>query len=138
MPIWIMLKWQLRFSDKESADVNGIAEGIGASKVYQDAFLRKINEILEKKLSDSQFNIPRLCVEVNMSQSQLFRKVKALTGQSISAYICQYRLKRSVDLLQNSQKTISEIAYEVGFTSPAYFTRQFSKRFQKTPSALRK
>jgi len=104
----------------------------------EDAFLEKVNEILEKHLSNSEFEVPQLSREVLMSQSQIYRKIKALTGKSIVAYLRSYRLQKGRELLRTSAKNISEVAYEVGFSDPAYFSRLFSKEFGVPPMESRK
>ena len=104
----------------------------------ENAFLKKVNKILEKKYADAGFEIPMLSQALHMSQSQAYRKIKALTGKSIVAYLKDYRLQKAKVLLQNSEKTVSTIAYEVGFTDPAYFSRLFSEAFGQTPSEIRK
>jgi AraC-like DNA-binding protein len=73
-----------------------------------------------------------------LSQSQLFRKLKALTGRSVAIHIRGIRLQKSRELLQNSEFTISEVAYDCGFTDPAYFSRTFSKEFGRAPSSFRR
>ena len=88
-------RWQQRYlipalgikQSEDSSKMNLVREA-------QDSFLGRINEIIEKNLSESKFNIPNLCRNTNMSQSQLYRKVRALTGMSLSAYVYHYRLKR--------------------------------------------
>ena len=73
-----------------------------------------------------------------MSRSQLFRKIKALTGQSPSVFIRAIRLERGKELLQTTEMSISEIAYEVGFSTPAYFSDAFLEAFGMRPSQVRK
>ena len=69
-----------------------------------------------------------------MSQMQLYRKLKALTGKTPSQFIRSYRLQKGLELLQQGELNISEIAYDVGFTDPSYFSRVFQKEFGKSPS----
>ena len=105
---------------------------------FEDVFLKKLNDILEKHLNNSDFDIPQLCRELHMSQSQLYRKIKALTDKSIISYLRSFRLHKGKILLQTSSFSISKIAYEVGFTDPAYFSRKFSEEFGIPPSSIRK
>lgn len=99
----------------------------------EDAFLEKVNEIIEKHLSDTKFEVPDLCQKLHMSQSQLYRKIKAITDKSIVAYLRSYRLHKGRELLQNSGKNVSEVAYSVGFSDPFYFSRMFSEEFGEPP-----
>jgi AraC-like DNA-binding protein len=73
-----------------------------------------------------------------MSVSQLNRKLKALVDQPAGTFIRSIRLQRSAELLNQTDKTISEICYEVGFNDQAYFSRAFKKQYGKSPSAFRK
>jgi len=105
--------------------------------VLEDAFLLKIREIVEANLSDSEFDMPQLEQALGMSRSQVFRKVKALTGASPSVLIRNIRLHQAKALLRDNTLTIAEIAYEVGFSTPAYFSTSFLEAFGKTPSEWR-
>jgi len=104
----------------------------------EDAFIRKIQTLLEGHLDDESYNVQMLAREMNMSRSQVFRKLKALTGKSIVQYMREYRLHIARQLLQQGELTISEVAYEVGFKDPAYFSRAYSALFGAPPSATRK
>ena len=79
-----------------------------------------------------------LCLNMQMSHSQLHRKVVALTGESIQKFINAVRLSKARELLIHSSMNISQIAYETGFSDPAYFARVFSKEFGHSPSEWRK
>jgi signal transduction histidine kinase/DNA-binding response OmpR family regulator/ligand-binding sensor domain-containing protein len=104
----------------------------------EDAFIRKIQALLEEHLDDESYNVQMLAREMNMSRSQVFRKLKALTGKSIVQYMREYRLHIARQLLQQGELTISEVAYEVGFKDPAYFSRAYSALFGAPPSTTRK
>ncbi len=104
----------------------------------EDAFLKKLNAVIEKHLSDAEFEVPQLCRAIHLSQPQLYRKIKALTDKSIASYIRTVRLHKGRELLKNSALNVSEVAYQVGFTDPAYFSRTFSEEFGFAPSDLRK
>ncbi len=103
----------------------------------ENVFLRKVNEIIKEHLSEAEFEIPQLSRELAMSHSQLYRKIKALTGQSIAAYIRSYRLHQGRILLQTTNMTVSQIAYEVGFTAPSYFSQMYLDVFGESPSSAR-
>lgn len=106
--------------------------------VVEDVLLRKIRELVEEELSDCSFGLPQLCRKLGMSRSQIYRKVKALTGQSPSRFIRSVRLSHAQRLLSNVDLNISEIAYEVGFSSPVYFSDVFFEEFGCRPSEARK
>lgn len=111
---------------------------IAKDSQIENVFLKKVNKVLAKHYANANFEIPKLSQALHMSQSQAYRKIKALTGKSIVAYLRDYRLQKAMVLLQNSEKTVSDIAYEVGFTDPAYFSRLFSEAFGQAPSEIRK
>jgi signal transduction histidine kinase/DNA-binding response OmpR family regulator len=101
-------------------------------------FLQKFYSLVEKELSNPDLDMNQLCRSLGMSRSQVFRKLKALTGKSASHFIRSIRLQQAKKLLATSDLTVSEIAYEVGFTSPSYFSTAFMEEFGTAPSATRK
>lgn len=101
-------------------------------------FFKKIANALETHSGDEEFHVPQLCQQLGISRVQLFRKLKALTGNSASEFIRSYRLNKARLMLTTTDLNISEIAFEVGFKDPAYFTRAFTREFGFAPSALRK
>ena len=103
-----------------------------------ERFLNKVMDLIENNISDSSLNVKKLSDEIGMSRVQLFRKLKALTDQSVVDFIRSMRLKRALKLLENSSGNISEIAYNVGFNNPAYFSECFRKQFGKLPSEYNK
>ena len=116
-----------------------IPSSISKNKVsLEDEFLQKITGILDEKLEDPDFSIADLCQEVHLSHTQVYRKIKALTGLTPSLFIRSYRLQKGMELLLSSNESVSEIAYRVGFNDPNYFSRTFSEKFGKTPTAIRK
>ena len=102
-----------------------------------DAFLHNIKEITEKNLDNSLFGVEDLAEEIGMSRSQVHRKLRALTNKSASLYIKNYRLYRAAELLDSTTDTISEIAYQVGFSSQTYFSSSFRELHAKTPTEYR-
>ncbi|MCO6478353.1 MAG: response regulator [Phaeodactylibacter sp.] len=105
-----------------------------AEPSIDDLFLQKLWEHIQANLSDAEFGVPQLAAAVPMSQMQLYRKLKALTGKTPSQFIRSYRLQKGLELLQKGELNISEIAYDVGFTDPSYFSRVFLNEFGKSPS----
>ena len=119
-------------------DILEMIKGIVKLKPYENAFLKKLEEAIEENLSDSSFGVSQLNSAVSMSQIQVYRKLKALTNQTPSQFIRHYRLKKGQELLKTSDKTVAEIAYEVGFVDPNYFSRTFTNEFSQTPTKYRK
>lgn len=104
----------------------------------EDAFVQKIRELVLQHLSDASFEVDQLAQLSGMSRSQLFRKIKALTGQSPSLFIRSLRLQRAKELLETTDMNISEIGYEVGFSTPTYFSDAFLETFGMRPSQVRR
>ncbi len=102
-----------------------------------EIFLQKAIEVVEKNIADSEFNVYAFTDQMHMSRSVLFRKIKALTGQSISTFIRTIKLKRAGQLLSQTTMNISEIAYEVGFNDLKYFRKCFKNLFNEIPSDYR-
>lgn len=103
----------------------------------ENAFLQKINRIVENNLAEAEFSVNELCQELGMSRSQLFRKLKALTDKSIVVYIRSIRLHHARQLLAEGNLNVSEVAYKVGFNDPLYFSRAFSQEFGFPPTEVR-
>lgn len=104
----------------------------------EDVFIKKIKSILEENIESEDFGLPQLCQKVGMSRSQLFRKMKALTGTAPSAFIKSYRLNKAKYLLENTDCNVAEAAYEVGFKDPSYFSKIFREEFGIAPSDANK
>ncbi|MFV1979756.1 MAG: two-component regulator propeller domain-containing protein [Rhodothermia bacterium] len=101
------------------------------------ALLQTITEIVDGRLDDSNFGSDWLADEVGLSRRQLERKLDTVLGESPAALIRRLRLERASQLIRARSGTISEIAYSVGFTSPAYFTRAFRKAYGESPTQHR-
>jgi signal transduction histidine kinase/DNA-binding response OmpR family regulator/ligand-binding sensor domain-containing protein len=104
----------------------------------EDAFVLRVRTLVEKNLEDSSFGIPQLCHQLGISRVHLHRKLKALTNQSTSHFIRRIRLQKAHELLRTSDLNVSEIAYEVGFADPTYFSRLYRETFGESPSQHRK
>ncbi len=103
----------------------------------QQKFIEDIKEIIEKNLDNSQYSVEDLGEEIAMSRSQVHRKLKAITDQSASKFIRNYRLHRAAELIKLDSGNITEIAYQVGFSSQTYFSSSFQELFDCSPSSYR-
>ncbi|MBD0830896.1 helix-turn-helix domain-containing protein [Aestuariibaculum sediminum] len=101
------------------------------------AFISKLNDILEENYQNEIFGVKELVKESGVSRSKLHRKLQEITGESSSQFIKNFRLKKAYGLLLNDVSTVSEIAYEVGFRSPSYFVKCFRKRYKCSPGELK-
>ena len=103
------------------------------SQEYKD-FLQKCLEIVERHLDDPDFSIKLLGNEIGMSHSNLYRKIKSISGQSANSFIRFIRLRKAAELFLTTDSTVAEAAYKVGFNDLKYFREQFSKVFGVNPS----
>ena len=97
-------------------------------------FLQKALSVVSRNLSDPEFDVKRFSSEMAVSRQQMHRKFRAMVDQSATEFIRVIRLKRAAELLAQKSGTVSEIAYDVGFSSLSYFTRSFHHQFGMTPS----
>lgn len=104
----------------------------------EDAFLASVRTFIHEQLENQEFDIDWLARNLGMSRSQLFRKIKGLTGLSPSLFVRQVRLEEGRRLLETTDFNISEVAYRVGFTTPAYFSDAFHGLFGVRPSHFKK
>ena len=101
-------------------------------------YVRHVRQIIEMHLAEAHFSVGALCRACHTTQPQLYRKIVALTGCSPVHFIHYIRLQKALELLRETDLNIAEIAYETGFSSPAYFTRLFAKTYGLPPSEYRK
>jgi len=104
----------------------------------QKIFIDKLMSIIEQNISNEDFSVEILCDEIGMSRAQLHRKIKAITNQSASEFIRNFRIQRAAELLKQDAGNIAEISYQVGFNSQAYFTKTFQEVYGQTPLEFKK
>jgi len=109
-----------------------------APDTEENAFVLKARAIVEAHLNDHDFDVEQFCRSIGMSNSNLHRKLTALTGASANQFIRHIRLSKACELLKDPEHTISDIAYDCGFNDPVYFTRVFKQEFGVTPSEWRR
>ncbi|MFN8347618.1 MAG: ATP-binding protein [Spirosomataceae bacterium] len=112
------------------------ADVIPKTTTNEDEFLQKIRQIIEQNLTNPHFEVDLLAEPLKMTSAQLRRKLKALTNHTVVEFIRNYRLDKAVMLLKSKKRTVSEVAYEVGFESLPYFSKIFQDRFGISPSLL--
>jgi signal transduction histidine kinase/CheY-like chemotaxis protein/AraC-like DNA-binding protein len=98
------------------------------------SFINKFRKLIEERLIDSDLNVDEIGKSLGLSRVQLYRKIKSLTNYAPNELVRIIRLKASEQLLINSEKSISEIAYDTGFSSPSYFTKCFKEYFSESPT----
>ena len=100
-------------------------------------FFKDLHQVIENNLSDPDFNVEQLAKKMYMGRSTIYRKIEALCGEKPTDYIRSYRLKRAVQLLQKGAASVTDVAFDVGFSSRSYFTRCFKEMFRRLPSDFR-
>jgi len=95
--------------------------------------------LFEKNYTDEEYDLPQLCRDIEISRSQLQRKLAALSDQSPMQLLRRYRLQKAYDILSENPDThIKEVCFQVGFKDPSHFSRLFSKTFHTAPSNVKK
>ena len=122
----------------ETVAVTSTAAAVAATNPIEDAFISQFKSIVEERLADSYLSVEDLATAMGLSRVQLYRKVKALTGSSPVDLLRKARLAQAQRLLQESTLSVSEIAYQVGFASPSYFTKCYKDEFGTVPGEARK
>ena len=117
---------------------NATAPSETAPAPIEDAFISRFKSLVDERLSDSNLSVEDLAADMGLSRVQLYRKVKALTGSTPIDLLRKARLSHAQQLLQESKLTVSEVAYQVGFASPSYFTKCYKDEFGTVPGEARK
>ena len=121
-------------TDVSTTETPAAEEGENINTSY---FIHRLKEVVEKRLADSDLSVEDLAADMNLSRVQLYRKVKAITGSSPVDLLRTARLNRGYQLLLTTDKSVSEVAYEVGFTAPSYFTKCFKDKYGQLPGEVR-
>lgn len=120
------------------ADISNVSLQKTPVAEVDKGFLEKLHRLIEERLSDPDLSVEELGEQIGLSRVQLYRKTKALCGYSPNELLRIARLKKAASLLASTEKTISEITYEVGFSSPSYFTKCYKEYFGENPTAVLK
>ena len=128
-----LIEQRRQLREKYSRQVT-LQPGQIAITAADERFLEKVMKIIEDNIENSTFSVEEFSREIGMSRTQLFRKMQALTNQSVSEFVRDFRLKRAASLLEQRAGTVTEIAYQVGFNNLSYFAKCFKELFGKSPS----
>jgi AraC-like DNA-binding protein len=115
--------WKLNIENKDLLRLNA----------FEQTFLQTILNTLNSSWHNADFDMLDFCKVMSVSKSQLYRKCTTITGISPNALLREYRLLRSLDLLREADRNISQITFDTGFSSPSYFIKCFQKRFGISP-----
>ncbi|NDW13371.1 hybrid sensor histidine kinase/response regulator [Bacteroides sp. 214] len=105
------------------------------SSVRDKQFLDRLHAILDKQIENTEFSADDFAAQMNLGRTSFFRKIRGVTGYSPNEYIRIVRLKKAAELLLDGRFNISEVSYQVGFSSPLYFSKCFKEQFGMPPSA---
>ncbi|TAF95987.1 MAG: response regulator [Cytophagia bacterium] len=103
-------------------------------QTIDELFIQKAQKVINRHLAESTFDVEKFAGEMSLSSVQLRRKLKAITGQTITEFVRNYRLEIAAAMLKKGEGTVSEIAYQVGFDSMPYFSKVFQDKYGKTAS----
>jgi AraC-like DNA-binding protein len=120
--------------ESENLNISIDKEVVHALSSTDERFLNILMDYVEREWRNTTLNVDRFIKDLGYSKSKLYRSMIPLTGKSPNTFIKEYRLNRALQLLNNQVLNISEIAFETGFNSPAYFTRAFKKQFGLLPT----
>ena len=123
---------------KQLEDMTAALERTKAEQSVDERFVEQLQKTIEQHMDDSDFNVEALSEELSMSRAQLFRKTKTLMGISPVELIRHIRLRKAKQMLLNTDMTIQQVAYSVGFTSPSYFSKCYRELFGSLPTAREK
>ena len=121
-------KLQQKYSLYGTEDFNG-----AVANTKDEEFIKKAIQLIEDNIVNTSFNVELFCEKMQISQPQCYRKIKAISGNNISEFIRNIRLKKAAQLLKTGKYKINEVAYETGFNDPNYFTKSFTKLYGITP-----
>jgi len=107
-----------------------------AIQIAEEEFLEQLFDITEQNLSDEAFNVEILCRSIGVSRSQLYRKVKAVTGHSPNTFIRDLRLNKALSMIKEKKHNLFEIALAIGFNNPSYFSKCFRKKYGVKASSV--
>ncbi|WP_084153025.1 hybrid sensor histidine kinase/response regulator transcription factor [Pedobacter jeongneungensis] len=101
-----------------------------------EAFMQKLLGYIDQHIADEDFGVSELASMIGMSKPVLYKKIRQLTNLSVNDFVKSIRLKKAMELFKQNRFTIYEVAYQVGFNDPKYFSREFKKQFGKNPRAF--
>jgi DNA-binding response OmpR family regulator len=119
---------------REKFKMNFLSDGSGKDLPSGDSLLENTLQIMHKRMAETDFNIDYLTDELNMSRSQLYRKIRSITGSTPNGLLLMVRMKHSAMLLKSSDLNITQVMYEVGLRNPSHFAASFREFFGVNPS----
>ena len=138
-PDYLLLQVKNLIRSREAARLSfskkvDIEPSVVAGSSTDESFIKKAVKAVEEQIDNPEFNVDAFVKDMALSRTLLYQKIKSLTNLSVNEFIVYIRLKRAAQLLRDTDMTVSEIAYNVGFNEPKYFSTCFKKFFKSTPS----
>ncbi len=130
-----LIKSRQLIFDKYFSAISGAEDNANTTSIDKE-FIQKLLNYINDNIGDSNLGVEELAAHLNLSRSQLYRKVKALTGQTVNEFIRRIRLERAKQILEKGSSSISEACYSVGFASPSYFSKCFKAHFGILPTEI--
>jgi len=127
-----LIEQRMHLRAKFRIDVAGDTMGIEAP--YEDLLMQKLMDMINKQLDNPEFNVDQMSEELNMSRTQLYRKVNAITAHAPKDLLRTIRLKRATALFDKGERNISQVMYQVGFNNHSYFAKCFREQYKVNPS----
>lgn len=116
--------------------INDVPKNINTTSLDKE-FIQKVLLYINENIGDPDLNVESLASELNLSRSQFYRKIKALTNQTASEFLRNIRLQKAKQIIEMGNTNISEVSYKVGFSSPSYFTKCFKNYFDLLPTDIK-
>lgn len=120
----------------ENQNTGFLPQDVRTLSPREEHFLNSLMDFLENSYGRADLKVEHFSTNLGLSKAQLYRKVKGLTGKSLNTFVKEYRLDKALHLLLKKSGNISEVAFDTGFNSPAYFSKCFSQAYQILPSKL--
>lgn len=132
-----LLKWRNNVPDKKNGKLKAELKHIEVTSLDKQ-LVEKATKYVDDNISDSKINVESMAKELGMSRVQLYKRLLPLTGSTPTEFIREIRLRRAEQLLRESQMSVSEVAFSVGFNNPRYFSKYFKEMYGVMPSQYKK
>lgn len=117
----------------EITELHVCAKSILEDAVSANVFLRSVVNIVIENIFEEKINAAFIARKIHVSRSLVYTKIEALTGQTVNEFVRSIRLERSTELLLQKKFNVTTVGYEVGFSSPSYYSRSFSRQYGYSP-----
>ena len=131
-----LIESRQQFLEKNINDKNKITLLENTTSIDK-TFMQKVLDYINENIAETNLNVEHLADDMSLSRSQLYRKIKAITGMTVNELIRKIRLERAKQMIENGVESISEVGFKVGFSSPSYFSKCFKNQFGMLPTDLK-